>query len=39
MNEGYPEGKATKEYIDICMKGYKDFNFDQKILKKPSKYN
>ncbi|NMA05269.1 MAG: gamma-glutamylcyclotransferase [Acholeplasmataceae bacterium] len=37
MNEGYPEGKATKEYIDICMKGYKDFNFDQKILKKAFK--
>ncbi len=33
MNEGYPEGEAKEEYINICMKGYKDFNFDQKILK------
>ncbi len=34
MNDGYPEGYATDEYINICMKGYKDFNFDNEILKK-----
>lgn len=32
MNNGYEIKAATKEYIDICLKGFADFNFNTSNL-------
>ena len=37
MNEGFDYHVPSKEYIETCMEGYKDFNFDMSILEKALK--
>jgi len=34
MNEEFDYNVPSDEYIDICMEGYDDFNFDKNILEK-----
>lgn len=39
MNEGYEKAVPASSYVNTCMQGYRDFGFDENILKEAYAYS